>query len=191
MTTVTDEYKALLKQTHAQANPKKPWGLSGGRNFGSRVVEFLEKRPEIKTVLDYGAGQRTLEKFVKANCSRYSELVWTNYDPGIDGIDTLPEEKFDLIVSSDVLEHVEPEQLPQVLKYLYEHNKYYQYHLIACDPCGSKLPDGRNAHLIVEHPDWWAHQFRDHGTIMYYANEMVRKRSTERHYACIQIDRAG
>jgi predicted transcriptional regulator len=31
----------------------------------------------------------------------------------------------------------------------------YQYHLIACHPAKKKLKDGRNAHLIVETPDWW------------------------------------
>ena len=31
----------------------------------------------------------------------------------------------------------------------------YQYHLIACHPAKKKLRDGRNAHLIIEQPNWW------------------------------------
>jgi len=31
----------------------------------------------------------------------------------------------------------------------------YQYHLIACHPAKKTLSDGRNAHLIIEKPDWW------------------------------------
>jgi hypothetical protein len=29
---------------------------------------------------------------------------------------------------------------------------------IACYPAKKHLPDGRNAHLIVESPDWWRKQ---------------------------------
>jgi hypothetical protein len=191
MAVISDEYKDLLKENHDQAGAKK-WGRSGGRNFGDRVAEFIRKRKGIKTVLDFGAGQQSLEQRVKElEPERYAELVWTNYDPGIRGIDTPPTESFDLIISSDVLEHIEPVELPNVLKWIYEHHKYYQYHLIACDPCKSTLPDGRNAHLIVETPEWWFHRLKDHGTPMYTAHEKVRKRGEPRTYACIQIDRSG
>ena len=29
------------------------------------------------------------------------------------------------------------------------------YHLVACHPAKKYLSDGRNAHLIVENPEWW------------------------------------
>ena len=29
------------------------------------------------------------------------------------------------------------------------------YHLIACHPAKRGMSDGRNAHLIIENPDWW------------------------------------
>lgn len=188
---LSDSYKALLKENHAQAGTKK-WGRSGGRNFGARIAEFLTSRPQIKSVMDFGAGQTTLEGKVRELIpERYEQLIWTNYDPGIEGIDIAPTGIFDLVLSSDVLEHVEPDQLPQVLKWLYERTKYYQYHLIACDPCKSTLPDGRNAHLIVETPEWWFNRLKDHGTCMYAAAELVRKRGEPRTYACIQIDKSG
>ena len=31
----------------------------------------------------------------------------------------------------------------------------YQHHFIACHPSKKGLSDGRNAHLIVEKPEWW------------------------------------
>jgi hypothetical protein len=187
----SEDYKELLKENHRQA-ATKPWGRSGGRNFGARLSEFLTQRPGIKTVLDFGAGQTSLERRVRETIpERYAGLIWTNYDPGIDEIDVPPTGSFDLIVSSDVLEHIEPESLPEVLKWLYEHTRHYQYHLIACDPCKSRLPDGRNAHLIVEEPEWWFRRFRDHGTLMYTADEKVMKRGEARSYACLQIDKSG
>ncbi len=37
---------------------------------------------------------------------------------------------------------------------LFSIGQKYQYHLIACHPAKT-LSDGRNAHLIIENPDWW------------------------------------
>ena len=37
------------------------------------------------------------------------------------------------------------------------------YHLIACSPAKLILPDGRNAHLIVEDDRWWRQRFLDLG----------------------------
>lgn len=38
---------------------------------------------------------------------------------------------------------------------LFSIGQKYQYHLIACHPAKKTLSDGRNAHLIIENPDWW------------------------------------
>ena len=183
---LTDDYKAQLQLKHAQDK----WGTTGCRNMGPRIVQFLKERRDVKTVLDFGAGQQTLMEYVRDNLPHWDQIVWTNYDPGIPGIDEAPEKQFDLIVSSDVLEHIEPEQLPAVLKWLYEHTKYYMFFLIACDPCYGKLPDGRNAHLIVETPEWWKDRLKDHGTPMMWAKEIRRKRRSERTICLIQIDKA-
>jgi len=41
------------------------------------------------------------------------------------------------------------------LDQLFSIGQKYQYHLIACHPAKKTLSDGRNAHLIIENPDWW------------------------------------
>jgi hypothetical protein len=54
-----------------------------------------------------------------------------------------------------VLEHIEPEQIDTVLEKLFTIGTKYQHHFIACHPSKKGLSDGRNAHLIVEKPEWW------------------------------------
>jgi hypothetical protein len=117
------------------------------------------------------------------------EVEWTDYDPGVDGIDRLPKGKFHLIVSSDVMEHIEPDHLNDVLEWLTHHATKFQYHLIACSPdLGPPLPDGRNAHLIVQTPEWWREQFQDRGIMEYWSHEEVLKRdSFYAPYCCIQL----
>jgi cyclopropane fatty-acyl-phospholipid synthase-like methyltransferase len=76
------------------------------------------------------------------------------YDPGIPDRAALPEPA-DFVVSTDVLEHVEPEKLDGVLKHIRELTKRQAYLNIHTGPANAKLPDGRNAHLIQQPAEWW------------------------------------
>jgi len=187
---ISEDYKAQLVQIRKEADPKKKWGTTGARNFGTPLVGYLMHFPRIGTVLDFGAGEKTLEKYVKEHLDR--PIEWTNYDPGIKGIDVPPEGKFDLIVSSDVLEHIEPEEIGNVLDWCADHARLSQYHHIACFAAGKILPDGRNVHLIVEDVDWWVDTFKRPGwDIQLYSQQMKRKRSAWQRSCQIQTDKLG
>jgi hypothetical protein len=55
----------------------------------------------------------------------------------------------------DVLEHIEPDCLDDVLDDLKRVTKGIGFFTVACGPAAKVLPDGRNAHLIQEPPEWW------------------------------------
>jgi Methyltransferase domain len=96
--------------------------------------------------LDYGCGKSLLAK----------ALPWPiwEYDPAIPGKEESPRAA-DLVVCTDVLEHIEPEKLPFVLDDLRRCVKKVGYFLIHTGPAAKKLSDGRNAHLIQKSRDWW------------------------------------
>jgi hypothetical protein len=58
-------------------------------------------------------------------------------------------------MSFDVLEHVEPTFINDTLSDLKNRCNKIMHHVIACHPAKRVLNDGRNAHLIIENPDWW------------------------------------
>ena len=149
---IRPEYVELLKQHRADNNPE--WGGSAVRYAGGPVLGAIEKRPQVVSVLDFGAGMGTLGRFIAAAAPN-RELEWCEYDPSVDGIDTLEDRQYDMIVSTDVLEHVEPDEIDDTLDWLNLHAKYTQVHHIACYDVPDRLPDGRSAHLIVESPEWW------------------------------------
>ena len=188
----SDEYEKQLRQVHEGRREDKKWGTTGGRNFGDQVCKFLEhRRGYIRSVLDFGAGQGTLGKYVADNAIDV-RAKWYDYDPGIPAISKLPEGPFDAVVSSDVLEHVEPDQIDATIDQLFNLANRAQYHHIACSECGLILPDGRNAHLTVEEPKWWLEKFSRPGWgVMYFAEQYTRRRGKLTPESVILIEKEG
>ena len=77
-----------------------------------------------------------------------------NYDPAVPEY-SKPPAPADLVVCTDVLEHVEPEMLDGVLDDLKRLTLHYFYGEIAIVPAKKTLADGRNAHLTVHPIGWW------------------------------------
>lgn len=140
---VSDEYKAQLLQYHDR---NKRWG-SGAHRWADEIYAFCG--PHCK-ILDFGCGKGTLKKALEGK-----PIVVDEYDPGIPGKDFIPDSRYDFVVSRDVLEHVEPEAIDDVLELLgnlSHRGAWFQIHTKAA---GAILPDGRNAHLIQEGINWW------------------------------------
>jgi hypothetical protein len=82
------------------------------------------------------------------------ELKIREYDPAIPGKDGEPEAA-EFVVCTDVLEHIELDCLDEVLDHIRWLAGKYAFLNIATRPAVKVLPDGRNAHLIIESADWW------------------------------------
>jgi hypothetical protein len=138
----SDAYTKELERLHA----RKSFGNASG--VPDILQSFLDDHPDVASILDFGCGKGTpFESLTSKDMKVYS------YDPITNPI-KLPKQ-VDLVYSRDVLEHIEPEQIDSVLQKLFTIGQKYQHHLIACHPAKKGLSDGRNAHLIIEQPEWW------------------------------------
>src|SRR5215467_7775701 len=142
---ISADYLALQKELHSRNNH---YGTSSGRWVipVSRTAHMYG----CKDILDYGCGQGELKRGI-------GELV-REYDPCIEGKDGDPEAA-DLVVCTDVLEHIEPELLDNVLAHIASKAKKAVFLNVALRPAKKVLSDGRNAHLIVESAAWWQERF--------------------------------
>ena len=113
---------------------------------------YLAGKVAAKSFLDYGCGTGSFGRAMLAHGWNVDE-----YDPGITGKDRLPGPS-DLVVCTDVLEHIEPERLPIVIKHIHSLAKKACYFVVATRPAEKRLPDGRNAHLIIDNDHWWLSQ---------------------------------
>jgi len=152
MKLITDEYREQNAKLH-QSGEK--YGQRGGRHLN--IVSKLRSDYKCTSVLDYGCGT--------GNLSRKALFEVKNYDPAIEKYAKLPDPA-DMVVCTDVLEHIEPELLYNVLSHLKELTCRVAYFVIATRYDSSKtLPDGSNPHKIVKNAKWWADTLSGYFTI--------------------------
>jgi hypothetical protein len=98
---------------------------------------------------------------MKAN---FPQIKWSGYDPGIPEKATKPEGQFDLVINTDVMEHVEGEYIDAVLQEIVDYAKQVAYIEIACAPANDKFQSGPRAgqdvHISVHPPQWWEDKIR-------------------------------
>ena len=139
---LSKEYIEELELLHS----KKSFGTQ--QSIPKEVNDILQKN-KVSSFLDYGCGKGLLSKSIK---NQYPDINLYSYDPVTSPIDIPNSVEF--TYSSDVLEHVEPNEIDQTLDNLFKISNH-QYHYIACHLAKKSLTDGRNAHLIVEPSAWW------------------------------------
>jgi hypothetical protein len=144
---ISESYRNVLIETRNQEIKKNgAWG-SSARMLSQEILENIEKK-SIRTILDYGAGTGSLGKHLP------EKYTVTNYDPGIVKIAHNNSPK-DFVACIDVLEHIEPEFLENVLDDLQRCMLKSGYFVISCREAKKILANGENAHLIVKSREWW------------------------------------
>lgn len=138
---ISDSYRRLCEEAHAK---RESFGNSG-QLHAEKVLKFSEM---IKSsdILDYGCGKGSLQTQIPFPIKQY--------DPCIPEHSKRPEPA-DLVVCTDVLEHIEPEYLADVLDDLKRVTQDSMYLVVSTRRAAKKLSDGRNCHLIVENAQWW------------------------------------
>lgn len=144
---ISAEYRDLNARLHDE---NMAYGV-GGAKHAATVLKLVEAT-KARSVLDYGCGKGYLAKSLPFGICEY--------DPCIPGKEN-PPRPADLVVCTDVLEHIEPERLNYVLADLRRVTLKVGYFVIHTGPAGKTLADGRNTHLIQHGRDWWAAQLRE------------------------------
>jgi 2-polyprenyl-3-methyl-5-hydroxy-6-metoxy-1,4-benzoquinol methylase len=137
---ISQEYREMNATLHAQ---KPTYGASGHR-WAKEVQTY-----GTTDVLDYGCGKGTLAAALPFKIREYDPAVPAKAEPP---------EPADLVVCTDVLEHIEPDHLDAVLDDLRRVTRKDALLVVATRPAKKTLPDGRNAHLIIEDIAWWIHK---------------------------------
>lgn len=146
MMDIVEQYKILHQTTPS-------YGAGGGQ-YLSEVRLFIDYLKPT-SVLDFGCGKESL---IRKLAHHYPQIEFYGYDPAIPGRDTLPIEKADLIITTDVLEHIPEDALPDVVETMAsisDHVFAVLHHALA----ERILSSGTNAHCTVKPPQWYYELF--------------------------------
>lgn len=135
------------------------------RGYGQRgykwadTVLMLAKQHGCASALDYGCGQGSLAKAVVPT------LPIREYDPAIPGKQRLPEPA-DLVICTDVLEHIESDRIWFVMQHLAQLTRRVAFVVVSTVPASKTLSDGRQAHILLRSVEWWRTQCRAHNFVI-------------------------
>lgn len=156
MITITESYQKQQQKLHENPN----YGIAS--IFFAPIVKEIIEKFNVKSLSDYGAGKQRLNKTL--NQSGVHLENYFPYDPAF------PEygepRSADLVCCIDVLEHIEPNLIENVLADLAKivtKIGFFSIHLGAAEKF---LDDGRNAHLIQETPEWWLSKLKNHFNVL-------------------------
>lgn len=135
--------------------------IHSAREYGNTAVRmrrFVEPWVRVAapaSLLDYGAGQSRLGEILAV-----PELTRRDrYDPAIPALSTVPAASYDLVTCIDVMEHLEPGEVGDVLRHIASLSSKAIF-IIDTKPARTFLPDGRNAHTTLRSAAWWSEQVR-------------------------------
>lgn len=130
----------------------------------------VTKENNCKTLLDYGCGKAIpydkdrckevgLKNPVQELCSIES---FDLYDPAYEKYAELPDKKYDIVVCTDVLEHIAEQDIDYVLTQILSRSNKVVFLNISCRPAVKHFKEGKfkgkNVHISVFDPSWWGHK---------------------------------
>lgn len=127
-----------------------------GAAYAPMVSSIIEKMG-VTHLLDYGCGANvSLAKALKLK----HKVTYQAYDPGVQRF-AKPPMPAQMVCCIDVLEHIEPDKIENVLNHLQALCEGIVFLTVSTIPAMKTLPDGRNAHLIQKPMQWWLPQLWD------------------------------
>ena len=145
---ISESYLAEQKRLHE----RRDYGVMG-HSYGHLVRQVITQ-VGANEILDYGAGKQSLKQYI------YPGVFYRAYDPAVAEISE-PPAPAQFVSCIDVLEHIEPDLLDNVLDDLKRLTVGALFATVHTGPAIKVLSDGRNAHLIQEPMKWWLPKFWD------------------------------
>lgn len=163
---ISDNYRDQMAQLHES---REDYGKFSGIRWAmpthlllTQLAHAQNVRPVEISVLDYGCGKGELRLHLPHGVKCYDPgvakyAVHPREDGYPRGVTAWPDgvPPYDIVVCTDVLEHVEQEATRDVLEDLRQLTDHFLLLNINLRPAAKTLPDGRNAHINLRTwPEW-------------------------------------
>lgn len=135
-----------------------------------QLMEIILNKEKAKSILDYGCGKGKLYSSTEYNTLNLDKKgrrlndslpnLWqldyyALYDPGYKEHNKLPKGKYDGVICTDVIEHIDENDCDWILDEIFSYGKKFIYLTIACYEALKTFDNGKNVHVNVQTPDYW------------------------------------
>jgi hypothetical protein len=112
-------------------------------------IDQLREQKQCATILDYGCGK-----------AAYWPQHWdiTGYDPAYEPYSTKPQGTYDLVICTDVMEHIPESATASTLREIFDYSERWVYLSICTKTSDKRMPDGNSVHVNVKPRSWWEQQ---------------------------------
>ena len=143
-------YDIYLEQAKLYHQEDKIWQGTSIINYIPKINQIIKDK-DIKSILDYGCGK-----------AKHHPKEWNaiKYDPAIQDYQNKPQDKYDLVISTDVLEHIPVDNIQQTIKEIFAYSNKWVFVSVCCRKAEAILPNGYNAHATIESAKWWRELFK-------------------------------
>lgn len=152
LATITPAYARENARLHS-VDPK--FGAEG--YLWAYLVAGIARVERCISVLDYGCGKGTLARALQG-----VDVIVSEYDPGVPGKDQ-PPSPADLVVCLDVMEHIEPDFVDDVIEDLERLATKNLFVVVSTKLSKRIMADGRDTHVSLHEDAWWSEAFLRHG----------------------------
>ena len=152
-----NEWIEQYRQYHADQNTNYP-----GNNLKPQLHHILDLITDMQpeTLLDFGCGKGL--QYSKWKHHEDMGIMPSLYDPAVPEYVELPDGPFDGIISTDVMEHIPEEQIPETFDAITRRAEKFVFLAIATAPAIAILPNGDNAHCTLKPVEWWVEMYNKH-----------------------------
>ena len=147
MTSLVAQYKEMHKNENLY--------VGSALTLHKEIIRDYIHIKKCDTILDYGCGKGIQYFKENIHAEYFYGIMPSLYDPAVEEFSSLPEGTFDSVICTDVLEHIEENNIDSILAEIYSKASRLVYLGICNSPADSFLPDGRNSHVTMKHMDWW------------------------------------
>jgi hypothetical protein len=161
LNTVMNEMEYYIKQHRlSHQNPREFRGRSLLPHVAA--IDALLEQHSCDSILDYGCG--------KAQCwpAEWQGRI-TGYDPAYEPHSVRPQGRYDMVICTDVMEHVPESAVNWVLQDIFGYADKWVYLSICTRAAGRRLPNGSNKHVTIRPSSWWDLRLQpyDRHTVVY------------------------
>lgn len=153
-TAMPDSRSIALIEQYRILHESQSYGTGSERLFHS-IQSVIEGFPSLGSILDYGCGRSRVADWL----ARVNGAQAFRFDPAIPQYDKRPTHKMDLVIVTNVLEHISEDMIDATLADIRALSVNAYFH-IATASDNVVLPNGEPSRCTIRPPEWWQEKLK-------------------------------